>query len=373
VSGSVRIARLFGVDIGIHLSWVVIALLVTYMLAVVQFPALYHGWAPAEYWLVAALTALLFFASVLGHELSHAIVARRMGLQVRRITLFIFGGAAELESDARRPRDEALIAAAGPLASVAIGLGLGAVNLAIDQPQANALLGWLAFINIALAVFNLIPGYPMDGGRILRALIWRLRHDHYAATRNAALVGRLFGYALIGFGIFLLLQEGWIMSGIWMALIGWFLSSTAEASAAQVSLDRALRGIKVRDVMDPEPPSVSPNERVADLVADHLLRGEHRSYLVRHDDGGLAGIVTLTDVQRLGRDEWESARVTDIMTRFADLVTVGPEDEVEVALKRLQERNIGQMPVMGGTRETVGMLTRASIIRLIDTRLKLGI
>jgi predicted transcriptional regulator len=292
---------------------------------------------------------------------------------VRRITLFIFGGAAELESEARRPRDEALIAAAGPLASLLIGAGLAVVNQVVQQPQANALLSWLAFINVALAIFNLIPGYPMDGGRILRAVIWRFRHDHYAATRNAALVGRLFGFGLIGFGVFLALQPGWLFSGVWMALIGWFLSSTAEASAAQVSLERSLRGIHVRDVMDEAPPSVSPNVPVADLVAEHLLRGEHRSFLVRHDDGGLAGIVTLTDVRRLARDEWEGARVTDIMTRFADLATVGPDDEVEVVLKKLQERDIGQMPVVVGTRETIGMVTRASIIRLIDTRLKLGI
>jgi Zn-dependent protease/CBS domain-containing protein len=373
VSGSFRVARIFGVDIGIHLSWVVIAFIVTYMLAVVQFPTLYAGWTTSEYWAVAAVTALLFFGSVLAHELSHALVAKRMGLSVRRITLFIFGGAAELESEARRPRDEALIAAAGPLASLLIGGGLALLSGVIDQPHADALLSWLAFINVALALFNLIPGYPMDGGRILRAVIWRFRHDHYAATRNAAMVGRLFGYALIGFGVFLVFQEGWAFSGIWMALIGWFLSSTAEASATQVSLERSLRGIKVRDVMDESPPSVSPNARVADLVADHLLRGEHRSFLVRHEDGGLAGLVTLTDVQRLSRDEWERARVTDIMTRFAELATVGPDDEVEVVLKRLQERNIGQMPVMVGTRETIGMVTRASIIRLIDTRLKLGI
>lgn len=373
MSGSIRVARIFGVDIGIHLSWVVIALLVTYMLAVVQFPNLYAGWTSIEYWVVAAITALLFFASVLAHELSHALVARHMGLGVRNITLFIFGGAAELESEARRPRDEALIAAAGPIASLLLGGGLALADRVVEQPQASALLGWLAFINVALALFNLIPGYPMDGGRILRAVIWRFRRDHYAATRNAAMVGRLFGYALIGFGVFLALQPAWLFSGIWMALIGWFLSSTAEASAAQVSLERSLRGIRVRDVMDETPPSVAPNERVADLVADHLLRGEHRSFLVRHDDGGLAGIVTLTDVRRLGRDEWDAARVTDIMTRFADLATVGPDDEVELALKRLQERDIGQMPVVVDTRETVGLVTRASIIRLIDTRLKLGI
>jgi Zn-dependent protease/CBS domain-containing protein len=371
VGGSLRVARLLGVDINIHVSWLFIALLVTYMLAAVQFPFLYPGWSTAEYWAVAGVTAFLFFASVLAHELSHAVVARRMGLSVQRITLFIFGGAAELESEPARPRDEALIAVAGPATSLLIGGGLGLAYMVVSQPQLAALLGWLGFINVALAVFNLIPGYPMDGGRILRALIWRIRKDHLAATRNAALVGRLFGYGLVGWGIFWVIQLN--LAGLWLALIGWFLATTASASVAQVSLEHSLRGVKVRDVMDDAPPSVSPNVRVADLVSDHLLRGEDRSFLVRHDDGGLAGIVTLTVVRRLARDEWDGARVTDIMTRYADLLTVTPEDDVELALRRIHERNVGQLPVVVETRDAVGLVTRASILRLIDTRLKLGV
>jgi Zn-dependent protease/CBS domain-containing protein len=322
---------------------------------------------------VAALVALLFFGSVLAHELSHALVARRFGIQVRDITLFVFGGAATLEGDARTPRQEALVAVAGPLTSLLLGVVFLGIGFVVGQPQVVAIIGWLAFINLILGVFNLIPGFPMDGGRLLRALIWKLRGDPLAATRTAATVGRWFGYGMIGLGAYIAFQID-TFNGIWLALIGWFLSSAAESSIAQASLQRVLRGVKVRDVMDAEPASVRPNETVADLVNERLMRGEHRSFLVRHDDGGLAGIVTLSDIRRLPREDWPNARVTDIMTRHADLASVGPDDELESALDVLQSREVNQLPVVDSDGRTVlGLLTRAGILRLVDTRMKLGV
>jgi Zn-dependent protease len=373
MGSSIRIGRIFGVQIGVHPSWLVIAFLITYSLAVGQFPIQYRGWSDGLYWAVAAATSVLFFASVLGHELSHALAARRFGLQVTDITLFIFGGAATLEGEPERPRDEALIAAAGPLTSLVIGVALLAIDAVVSQPQVGALVGWLGVINLSLGLFNLIPGFPMDGGRILRALLWRMRGDRFAATRNAALVGRLFGYLLIGFGVFLAFQSGSVFAGVWLALIGWFLSNAAESTVAQMSVQRTLHGVLVRDVMDAAPASVSPNESVIDLVNERMLHSEHRSYLVQHDDGGLAGIVSLSDVRRIPRERWETARVTDIMTRYADLAMVGPEDGVEEAMKLLQEREVNQLPVVVDGRSVVGLLTRTGLLRLIDTRLKLGV
>ncbi|MGH2456273.1 MAG: M50 family metallopeptidase [Candidatus Limnocylindria bacterium] len=372
--GAFSIGSIAGIRIALHPSWLVIAFLVTYSLAVGALPDTFGGWDPALYWVVAASVAALFFASVLAHELSHALVAGRFGIKVSDITLFIFGGAASLEGDARTPRQEALIAFAGPLCSLALGGLLYAVNLVVGQPQVSAVVGWLAYINVALGAFNLIPGFPMDGGRILRALLWKLRGDQFAATRNAAAVGRGFGYLLIVGGVFVAFQTGGLFSGIWLALIGWFISTAAEATVAQMSVQRSLQGVKVRDVMDPEPPSVSPNETVADLVNERLMRGEGRSFLVRHDDGGLAGIVTLTDVKRVAREAWPTARVTDLMTRYADLAVVHPEDELSEALNQLQEREVNQLPVVDEDgRSVVGLLTRAGILRLIDTRMKLGV
>ena len=371
---SIGIGRIFGVRIGLHPSWFVIALIVTYSMAVGELPADYPGWGDALYWVVGAVISLLFFASVLAHELSHALVARRFGLRVRDITLFIFGGAASLEGDAERPRDEALIAVAGPLTSLAIGAALWGINVAIGQPQAAAIIGWLGFINLTLGLFNLIPGFPMDGGRILRAILWKIRGDRLAATRNAAAVGRGFGYLLIAAGVFVLFGGRQPFAGVWLALIGWFLSNAAEATVAQMSVEHSLRGIRVREVMESDPPSISPNETVADLVNERLIRGEHRSFLVRHADGGLAGIVTLSDVRRMPRENWEAGRVTDIMTRYADLATIGPDGEVEAALKLLQEREVNQLPVVEDAgRTVVGLLTRAGILRLIEARMRLGV
>jgi len=373
VGSSFSIGSILGIRIALHPSWLVIAFLVTYSLAASSLPANFPGWDTAQYWAVAAAVAVLFFGSVLAHELSHALVARRYGIAVRDITLFVFGGAATLEGDARTPRQEALIAFAGPLASLLLGGLFFVLGLLVAQQQVAAVIGWLAFINLTLGVFNLIPGFPMDGGRILRALIWKLRGDQLAATRSAATVGRVFGYLLIAFGAFLAFQ-GRVFDGIWIALIGWFISTVAESSVAQASLQRMLRGVKVRDVMEADPPSVTPNETVAELVNERLMRGEHRSFLVRHVDGGLAGIVTLSDIRRVAREDWPTARVTDIMTRHGDLARVGPDDELDSALDVLQEREVNQLPVVDEDGRTVlGLLTRAGILRLVDTRMKLGV
>jgi Zn-dependent protease len=372
-SSSFTIGSVAGIRIALHPSWLVIAFLVTYSLAIGNLPQSFPGWEPALYWVVAAVVAALFFGSVLAHELSHALVARRFGITVRDITLFVFGGAATLEGDARTPRQEALIAFAGPASSLLLGGAFYAVAALTGQEQIAAVLGWLAFINVSLGVFNLIPGFPMDGGRLLRALLWRLRGDQFAATRNAATVGRVFGYVLIGLGAYIAFDGG-VFNGIWLALIGWFISSAAESSVAQMSVQRMLRGVRVRDVMEPEPASVAPNETVADLVNERLMRGEDRSFLVRHEDGGLAGIVTLSDIRRVPRDDWPVARVTDIMTRHADLAKVRPDDELESALDVLQEREVNQVPVVDEDGRTVlGLLTRAGILRLVDTRMKLGV
>jgi Zn-dependent protease/CBS domain-containing protein len=369
-----KFGRLAGIDLAIHPSWLVIAFLVTYSLAEFQLPAQFTDWSTAAYWGIGAVTALLFFGSVLAHELSHALVARGFGLKVEGITLFIFGGVTSIDEDSRTPREEALIAVAGPATSIGLGLVLLGLNLVITQPQIGALLGWLGYINLLLGAFNLIPGFPMDGGRVLRAILWKVRGDRLAATRGAALVGRLFAYLLIGFGVFLALRPGGsIFSGVWLALIGWFLSNAAESTMAQAGVERSLRGVRVRDAMETTPPAVSPNETVAELVQERMLRGEDRSFLVRHDDGGLAGLVTLGDVRRLGRDQWAGARVTDIMTRYADLATIEPDAPLVDALRQLQERDIGQLPVVGDdARNPVGVVTRQGILRLIEARMKLG-
>ena len=369
-----KIGRVAGIDLAIHPSWLVIAFLLTFSLADALFPRLIPGWTTGQYWLVGVGTAFLFFASVLAHEFSHAIIARRLGLKVAGITLFIFGGATSIETDSRSARDEALIALAGPVASLLIGgafLGIGAL---VPQPEVRAIVGWLGIINIVLGAFNLVPGYPMDGGRVLRAILWRVRGDPLTATRQAAMVGRVIGYLMVAGGIYWALRSRDIGSGLWLALVGWFLATSAEATMQQAGVERSLSGVRVRDAMDATPPAISPNESVADLVSERMLRGDDRSFLVRHPDGGLAGMVTLGDVRRLPRDSWADRRVTDIMTRYGDLATIGPDEPLADALRLIQEREVGQLPVIGDeARQPLGIVTRSGILRLIDARLKLGV
>jgi Zn-dependent protease/CBS domain-containing protein len=367
-----RIGRVAGIDISIHPSWLVIAALLTFSLAEGSIREVFPGWSSGAVWLAGAVAAILFFASVVAHELSHAVLARRFGMQVRGITLFIFGGATELEGDPRRPRDEALMAAAGPATSIVIGVALLGIGFVAPQPVGE-LIARLGFINVALGVFNLLPGFPLDGGRILRAAIWHFRRDRIAATGNAAFIGRVIAYGLIIFGILMTLQGGIGGNGLWLALIGWFLSNAAEATAAQARIEDSLRGMRVRDVMDSAAPVVSPNESVASFVANRLLRGDRRSFLVAYDDGGLAGVVTLADIRRVPRENWEQTRVTDVMTRFNDLATIGPDEDATDALGVLQQREIAQMPVVVDGRTPVGMLTLGGILRLIDTRKRLGV
>ncbi|MGQ0607040.1 MAG: M50 family metallopeptidase [Chloroflexota bacterium] len=369
-----KIGRLAGIDLAVHPSWLVIAFLLTFSLADAFFPRLIPGWSTGQYWLLGVGTAFLFFASVLAHEFSHAVVARRLGLKVAGITLFIFGGATTIETDSRSARDEALIALAGPASSLIIGAAMLGIGALVPQPEVRAIVGWLGVINLVLGAFNLVPGYPMDGGRVLRAILWRVRGDPLAATRQAAIVGRVIGYLMVAGGVYWALRSRDIGSGLWLALVGWFLATAAEATMQQAGVEKSLSGVRVRDAMDVTPAAISPNESVADLVSEHMLRGDDRSFLVRHDDGGLAGMVTLGDVRRLPRESWADRRVTDIMTRFGDLATIGPDEPLVDALRLIQEREVGQLPVIGEeARQPLGLVTRRGILRLIEARMKLGV
>ncbi len=368
MDASIRLGKIRGIEIGIHYTWLVVFGLLTYSLAVGVFPDWYPGWAPETYWAVGALASLLLFASVLAHELGHSVVAQSRGIPVASIVLFIFGGVAQIVEEARRAIDEFLIAVAGPLVSVVIGVSslvLWPIAEGVSEPL-GAILRYLGFANLILVAFNLIPAYPLDGGRVLRAFLWGALDSVYRATRIASAVGVLIGFLFMAGGIFLVFRAP--LSGIWLVAIGWFLQSAAQQSYQQLMVRRLFEGVRVGQLMDREPVTISPEVPVDQLV-DALLSYNVRSFPVI-EDGRLVGIVTLTDVRNAPRSEWESRRVRDLMTPFDRLVIATPDSDIESVLRAMALHDIHQVPVVRD-RTLLGLLTRNALLRFLQLRQEL--
>ncbi len=371
MQGSFRIIRIAGFDIRVHYTWLFAFVLVTWTLAQGFFPLSYPGWDAPTYWATAAVAALLLFASVLVHEVAHSIVARLRGIGVRDITLFIFGGVSNVEEEAKDAWDELRISAVGPLTSMALAgvfYGLSQITGPRNDPLA-AIADYLALVNLMVAAFNLLPGFPLDGGRVLRSLIWMGTKDFVRATRVATMVGQVFAFLFIIGGVFLALS-GNFLNGIWIAFIGWFLNSAADASRRDVETREAFRGVRVEVLMGATPETVTADVSIDELVHNRFLAGGRRALPVLRD-GRLEGIVTVTDVKKGQRDAWASTRVGDIMTR-EPLHTVRPDSELTEALGLMAEKDLNQVLVMKDG-ALVGLLSRADIIRYLQYRSELGI
>lgn len=371
MKSSFRLGRIAGVEIGIHYTWLLAFILITWSLAQGFFPQYYPGWELSTYWITGVLAALFLFLSVLVHELAHSLIAMAKGLSVRGITLFIFGGVSSIKGEPERPNVEFAIAIVGPLASLVLAGVFWGLRQAVGQQVSPlaAMLSYLALVNALLAGFNLIPGLPLDGGRVLRSIIWGATGSLTKATNIAATVGRVFGWCLIAFGVFQLLT-GNFLGGIWIAFIGWFLSSAAEASRQEVTAREHLSGVRVKDVMNPSLECISPQTSVEDVVRDIFFQRGRRAVLVCQDDN-LVGIVTLTDIKELPQSKWEHTSVGEIMTRLP-LHTVDTGDDLNSALKLLAEHGLNQVPVLGKGR-LVGLLSRADVIRYLQLSQELGI
>jgi Zn-dependent protease/CBS domain-containing protein len=364
LSNTFPIARIGGVEIGVHISWLLIFGLVTWSLAQGYFPLVIPDLDPGTALVLGVISALLLFVSVLIHELAHAFVARARGLEARSITLFLFGGVANLGGEAKQPSTEFLIAVVGPLTSIALaGIAFVAAN-ALDGAAA-VVAGYLAVINLLLAVFNLVPGFPLDGGRVLRAIVWNATNSLRRGTEIAAGVGQLVAWLLMAIG-FIQVLGGNLLGGIWIIAIGWFLMNAGQASLQQVILDLRLRRIRVGDVLRPDTTTVPPGLSVADLVERFLLPGNRRAMPVG-DDERLHGLITLGDVVGVPVEERGTTPISTVMTPVERLVTISPADSLTVALERLGEGEFEQLPVVEG-RTLVGMLTRADIMRQLQLR-----
>lgn len=364
-----RIARLFGIPIYLDGSWLIIFALVTYSLAVSYFPGLYPRWSAMTYWVVAFITSVLFFLSVLLHELAHSLVSLALGQRVRGITLFIFGGIAEIEEEPPRPLYEFLIAIVGPLTSMTIGvvsLFVGWVIFWLLWPvqPVHAVLRYIGIINVLLAVFNLLPGFPLDGGRIFRSLVWAFIGSYRRATQVATTVGEGLAWLfIIGGGI--LVFSGHVFDGLWLAFIGWFILSAARGTLQAVEMRRALEPVPVRHLMRTTLPVVVPYLTL-DVLADTILNTGQRAFLVRDPQQGPIGIITLSDVQRVPAGQRADKRVKDVMTPFESVLTVKPDDSLWQALELMVKHDVHQVPVVDETGEILGVVRRNDILRFLQ-------
>ncbi|ARV59420.1 site-2 protease family protein [Nostocales cyanobacterium HT-58-2] len=334
-----RLGSIFGFEIRIDLSWFLIFFLILWTLTVNVFPAEYPGLSNATYIGMGVVGTLLFFASLLAHELSHSLVARMKGIPVEGITLFALGGISRMRKEAERPGDEFQIAGVGPLTSVVIAALFGLLwwlgSSAGWSAAVNGVTAYLAFINFILAIFNLLPGFPLDGGRLFRSMIWKVTGNLKKATRMASASGKFLSYLLISLGIWQVFGAG-LLSGLWLILIGWFLYNAAENSYQELLLRTSLEGVQARDLMTPHPETVQSDLNLQDLVDEYFLHRRYKAFPVIQNDRPV-GIISLNQVRKIPRDEWTHRSVGETMTPAQKGVIVFPEETMLEILQKMEE------------------------------------
>jgi Zn-dependent protease/CBS domain-containing protein len=369
----IKLGRVFGIEIGIHYSWFIIAWLITFSLAA-QFRSVNHAWSSNVVWSAAVLTAILFFLSLLAHELSHSLVARAHKLPVQRITLFALGGVSVIEKEAPDAKTEFLVAIVGPITSVVIGGALFGVFKALGgnssgpQTPGVAILYWLGYINLVLGAFNMLPGFPLDGGRVLRALAWWTTGNMERATRIAARAGQVMAIIFIGIGIYRFFG-GAGLGGLWIAFIGWFLLQAAGANYQEVELKSALAGVRAGDLMSRDCAEVSGPISVQDFVDNFLLRTGRRCFFVTVQDR-MAGLITPHEIRALDRKLWPVTPVQQIMKPLDKVRAVTPETAAMDALELMAREDLNQLPVISDHR-VEGMLSRSNILEALRSRREL--
>jgi Zn-dependent protease/CBS domain-containing protein len=374
VKSSIKLGKVAGIRVGLHYSWFIIAALIAFSLGE-QFHQTNPSWGPGRIWGTALLTAALFFVTLLLHELSHSLVAQAHGMKVKEITLFALGGVSQIESDAPDAKTEFWMAIAGPAASLIIGFGCLALAAGLgwhpwSEPQTGvtAVLVWLGYINVLLGVFNMIPGYPLDGGRVFRAIVWAVTKNVDRSTRIAARIGQLVAFLFIFYGVWSFFR-GAGFDGLWMAFIGWFLLEAAQSSYAQVEITAAFQGMRVSEVMSRDGVIVNPSVSLRELVDNYVLRAGQRCFAVE-DGGCFMGLITLRDVGAIPRDRWDNTTVREVMRSLEDLHTITPDTPVLDALKLMTANDVNQLPVVAnGTLQ--GTVTRSHLMQLLQAHSEL--
>lgn len=365
-ASGIRLGRILGIPIYLHASWFIIFALIVFTLQS-QFRELHPNWTPAQHWILGIATALLFFGSVVFHELSHSVVAKHYHIPVRSITLFVFGGLAQIDSEPTGAKQEFNIAIAGPLSSFALAAGFYAISIA---PLSNQLVvatsQWLAGTNAVLAVFNLVPGFPLDGGRVLRALVWGATKDFHRATQIAARSGQAIAYLMIFYGIWQFMS-GNRTGGLWLAFIGWFLLTAAQESYAQVAIRSTLAGVTAGDIMTRDIPTVGREVSVQDYVHEVLRTGVRCHVVVAGEEP--VGLITLHAARQVPREDWTNMSVQAVMVPLDKIQWARPVEPVLGVLERMQLQDVNQMPVIDDG-HILGMIARDTILRALQTRIR---
>ena len=383
-----QIGRLFGIKVKLDWSWLFIFLLVSWNLTA-AFSSVHPEWGMGLAIAVAVVAAILFFLSVLAHEMAHSLAAIAQGLPVRSITLFLFGGVADIEREPPSPRVEFIMAIVGPITSVLLGfifialgtIGLASLGEALSEPSTvlsnlgpvNTLLLWLGPINLILGIFNMIPGFPLDGGRVLRSILWAGTDNLRTATRWASYAGQAIAWILIVMGVAMIFGAeipffgSGLVSGIWLAFIGWFLNSAAQRSYQQVVIQDLLEDVPVERLMRRDPPLVAPDATLNTLVHEHVMGSDDHAFPVI-DQERLVGIVCLHDIREIDKSRWDEVRVAEVMTPADKLATVTPEEDAGEALNQLQQQGVRQLPVVSADSgdRLVGLLRRRDVLRWLQ-------
>ena len=367
-----RLFKLLGFQVQIDVSWLIIAVLVTWTLAVGVFPQRFHGLTPATYWIMGAVGACGLFASIVFHEFAHSLVARQFGIEMSGITLFVFGGVAEMREEPRSPKAEFFMAIAGPLSSVVLAVVFWVLaqwgQFAGWPPQVYGVLGYLGWINAILVVFNMVPAFPLDGGRVARSIIWNWNKNFRAATRIVTAIGSGFGLLLIGLGIVSFVLGNFI-GGIWWFMIGLFLRNAAQMSYQQVLMREALAGEPVRRFMNPDPITVSPSTSLQELVDHYIYRYHHKLYPVV-SDGQLLGCVTLSQVKQIPREEWPTRRVSELMRQCDDGNAIDADADAIDALSRMSKGQVSRLMVVKDNK-LVGVVSLKDLLGFLSLKMEL--
>ena len=367
-----RLFKLLGFQVQLDVSWLIIAVLVTWTLAVGVFPQRFQGLSPATYWIMGAVGACGLFASIVFHEFAHSLVARQFGIEMSGITLFVFGGVAEMKEEPRSPKAEFFMAIAGPLSSVVLAVVFWAMgqwgHAAGWPPQVYGVLGYLGWINAILVVFNMVPAFPLDGGRVARSIIWGWKKNFRAATRIVTVMGSGFGLLLIVLGIVSFVRGNFI-GGIWWFVIGLFLRNAAQMSYQQVLMREALADEPLRRFMNPNPITVSASTSLQQLVDDYIYRYHFKLYPVV-TDGQLLGCITLNQVKQIPREEWATRRVSELMRQCDDGNATEADADAIDALSRMSRGQVSRLMVVKNNR-LIGVVALKDLLKVLSLKMEL--